>query len=171
MQPRSPAVEANMEKISTATMTLPFVLWRSQAGSWPGKPRRSSTGLRSPGIPEYSRKQWPSPCTQWWEPWAQNECPSQGKGERFPDRLHRSGNAQEWPSSCYTRMKLALMVLPGFLILNAKITGRVLTKTVATAMVNTAPSVVCWRTQVAVLGWAMESKGQRKQRGRKRSRT
>ena len=49
-------------------------------------------------------------------------------------------------------MKLALMVLPGFLILNAKITGRVLTKTVATAMVNTALSVVCWRTQVAVLG-------------------
>ena len=54
--------------------------------------------LRSPGIPGYSTKQWPSPCTQWWDPWAQNECPSQGKGERFPDRLHRSGNTQEWHS-------------------------------------------------------------------------
>lgn len=83
MQPRSPAMEANMEKISTAAMTLPLVLWRSQAGSWPGKPRRSSAGLRGPGIPGYSRKQWPSPCTPWWDPQAQNECPSQGKGERL----------------------------------------------------------------------------------------
>ena len=52
-------------------------------------------------------------------------------------------------TSCY---KNHLMVLLGFLTLNAKITVRVLTKTVATAMVNTTPSVICWRAQVAVLG-------------------
>ena len=45
-----------------------------------------------------------------------------------------------------------LMVLPGFLALNAWITARVLAKTVATATVNTAPNVICWRMQVAVWG-------------------
>ena len=44
------------------------------------------------------------------------------------------------------------MVLPGFLALNARITARVLAKTVATAIVNTAPNVICQRTQVAVWG-------------------
>lgn len=52
-------------------------------------------------------------------------------------------------SSCYQNH---LMVLLGFLTLNAKITVGVLTKTVATATVNTTPSVICWRAQVAVLG-------------------
>ena len=44
------------------------------------------------------------------------------------------------------------MVLPGFLALNARITARVLAKTVATATVNTDPNVICWRMQVAVWG-------------------
>ena len=59
--------------------------WRCQAGSWPGKPRRKSPELWSPEIPGHSRRQWLSPCcTQWGAPCAQNECPSQGKGESFP---------------------------------------------------------------------------------------
>ena len=45
-----------------------------------------------------------------------------------------------------------LIVLPGFLALNARITARVLAKTVATATVNTASNVICWRMQVAVGG-------------------
>ena len=55
-----------------------------------------------------------------------------------------------------------LMVLPGFLALNAKITGTILAKTVTTATVNTAPNVVCWRMEVAVWGRLIKSKEQRK---------
>ena len=63
------------------------------------------------------------------------------------------------------------MVLPGFLALNARITARVLAKTVATATANTDPNVICWRMQVAVWGWLMKSKEQRKHRRREMSRT
>ena len=63
------------------------------------------------------------------------------------------------------------MVLPGFLVLNARITVRVLAKTLATAMANPAPNVICWRMQVALLGWPMKSKEQKKHRRREMSRT
>lgn len=44
------------------------------------------------------------------------------------------------------------MVVPGFLVLNARITVRVLAKPGATATVNTVPNMICWKMQVALLG-------------------
>ena len=63
-----------------------------------------------------------------------------------------------------------LIVLPGFMALNARITVMVLAKTVETATVNTKPNATCWRTQVAVLGWPMKRKEQRKHGRREMSR-
>lgn len=60
------------------------------------------------------------------------------------------------------------MVPPGFLALNTRITVRVLAET---ATVNIAPNVICLRVQVALLGWAMKGKQQRKCRRREMSRT
>jgi hypothetical protein len=42
--------------------------------------------------------------------------------------------------------------------------------TVEVTTVNTIPNVVCWRMQVAMLGWPMKSKEQRKQKVREMSR-
>ena len=80
--------------------------WRCQAGSWLGKPRRRSPELWSPGIQGHSRRQWLSPCcTQWGAPCAQNECPSQRKGERFPadstdNHLDQGAHGNDTVSSC-----------------------------------------------------------------------
>ena len=63
------------------------------------------------------------------------------------------------------------MVLPGVLVLNTRITVKVLTRTVATAAVNTALKVICWRMQVAVLGQPIKSKEQKKHKTREMSRT
>ena len=63
-----------------------------------------------------------------------------------------------------------LIVLPGFMALNARNTVMVLARTVETATVNLRPNVTCWRTQVTVLGWPMESKEQRKHGRREMSR-
>ena len=63
------------------------------------------------------------------------------------------------------------MVLPGFMALNARITIRVLAKTMARATVNTDPIVICWMIQMTMLGQPMKSKEQRKHRRREMSRT
>jgi hypothetical protein len=46
----------------------------------------------------------------------------------------------------------------------------VLARTEETATVNPTPNVVSWSMQVAMLGWPMKSKEQRKQQVRKVSR-
>jgi hypothetical protein len=56
------------------------------------------------------------------------------------------------------------------MILKARITVRVLATTVEVTTVNTIPNVVCWRMQVAMPGWPMKSKEQRKQKVREMSR-
>ena len=59
------------------------------------------------------------------------------------------------------------MVLSGVLALNTRITVKVL----ATAAVNTALKVICWRMQVVVLGQPIKSKEQKKHKTREMSRT
>ena len=56
-----------------------------------------------------------------------------------------------------------LSTLPGNVILKARTTVRVLAKTVESATVNRPPYMLCCRIHVAVLGYPMKSKGQRKQ--------
>jgi hypothetical protein len=53
--------------------------------------------------------------------------------------------------------------------MKARTTVIVLAKTVETATVNIIPNMVCWRMQVAVLGYPMKSKEQRKQQVREMS--
>lgn len=57
-----------------------------------------------------------------------------------------------------------LIFLPGFVNLNARTTVMVLAKMVETATVNRTPNVNYWRMQVAVLGFPINSKEQRKQK-------
>jgi hypothetical protein len=63
-----------------------------------------------------------------------------------------------------------LIVFPGFIALKARITVIVLAKTVETATVKMSPNEICWSMKVAVLGWPMKSKEQRKHRRREMSR-
>ena len=63
-----------------------------------------------------------------------------------------------------------LIVLPGFTRLNARITVRVLAKTVERARVNASANVTCCNMQEDVLGWPMKRKEHRKQRRREMSR-
>jgi hypothetical protein len=62
-----------------------------------------------------------------------------------------------------------LILLPRTVILKARTTATVLANTVETATVNTTPTVVCWRMQLAVLGQPMKRKEQRKQKVREMS--
>mgnify|MGYP007071254341 CR=1 FL=1 len=55
--------------------------------------------------------------------------------------------------------------------MNARMTVRVLAETVTTATVNAAANVICLSMHVAVLGWPMKSKEQRKHRRREMRRT
>ena len=82
------------------------------------------------------------------------EVPSQTSQTITRMREHMGMTLLEAPvTSCF------LMVPPGFLALNTRITVRVLAET---ATVNIAPNVICLRVQVALLGWAMKGKQQRK---------
>jgi hypothetical protein len=65
-------------------------------------------------------------------------------------------------SNCFT-------FLPEEVTMKARTTVIVLAKTVETATVNIIPNMVCWRMQVAVLGYPMKSKEQRKQQVREMS--
>ena len=59
-----------------------------------------------------------------------------------------------------------LIILPGSVLLKARTTVRVLAKTVESATVNRPPYMLCCRIHVALLGYPMKSKGQRKQQVR-----
>ena len=63
-----------------------------------------------------------------------------------------------------------LIFLPGVVTLKARTTVMVLAKMVEIATVNMTPNVICWRMQVAVLGWPMKRKEQGKHRMREMSR-
>jgi hypothetical protein len=60
--------------------------------------------------------------------------------------------------------------IPGEVTLKARTTVTALAKTMEIATVNITQNVVCCRMQVAVVGWPMKSKEQRKQKVREMSR-
>lgn len=59
-----------------------------------------------------------------------------------------------------------LTILLGTVTLKARTTVIVFAKTVERATVNRSENVLCCRIQVAVLGYPMKSRGQRKQKAR-----
>lgn len=99
--------------------------------------------------------------------------PCQRKGERFPTRQHRESLESEQmgmiklgaPESDH-----CLIFPPGVVTLKVRTTVMILAKMVEIATVNTTPNVICWRMPVAVLGWPMKRKEQRKHRMRETSR-
>ena len=103
-----------MERISAATTTLPSVLWQTGravtqtlqdtsmlkvgnsaslkvSGGFPARRARENVPrAKEPRYPRTEQKAVTEPLLySIIAPWAQNECPSQGKGARFPARLHR----------------------------------------------------------------------------------
>ena len=179
MQPRSPALEVKMEKVSTATMTLPLVLW--QMGRKVTQTLRSTSMLKvrnlaslkvsgrflarkakekvprakEPGWPRTQEKAVTKPLLHMMRSFSGSECvhlKERGRGSQPDSTDHHLDHGAHGKDIAAPVPSSHLMVLPGFPALNARITARVLAKTVATATVNTAPNVICRRTQVAVWG-------------------
>lgn len=164
-----------MENISKATMTFPLVLcytgrkvihhyttlacwtsrtwlhWRCQAGSWQGKPRRSSTVPKRPRIPEQSGRQ---RIPHHWEPGWHSLVPRQIPGSYLDKEIDENNCAKyswspkpPWLSLCCCSLTGCKTVI-------------VLANAVETTTVKMIPNVLCQRIQVTVQ--PMKSKEQRK---------
>lgn len=145
---------------------------RRQAGSRPGKPRSGSRSPVSQDTADGSD----------WALVAQDEevavlrvCTCFNESEELPSqtpqRIGWIGEQMGMMQSGAPDTIHLLVLAPGAVVLKARATVTVLAETVETAAVKTTPKVTCGRMRVAVLGWPMETKEQRKQKAREMGRT
>lgn len=171
MPPKSPAVEARMEKISTTTVDFPWALWyrnrkavqtlqkssmlkvrnlvslKTSGRSLARKATEKVPPARKPKKPSTQKKVAPEPSWHWITMcWGSEIISLSGNGgevaNHTPQRTACIKEAMRTTEVEAPGLRHTWILLPGLVTLKARTTVRVLARTEETATVNTTANVV-----------------------------